>query len=77
MASKKKETTTSNCGSQIFLSSDAQDAIAEIQFIMASQSPSAMQKYGGRGGKSLVIEELAKSALAMKGGAESLAEKTS
>ena len=77
MASKKKETTTSNGGSQIFLSSDAQDAIAEIQFIMASQSPSAMQKYGGRGGKSLVIEELAKSALAMKGGAESLAEKTS
>ena len=77
MASKKKETTTSNGGYQIFLSSDAQDAIAEIQFIMASQSPSAMQKYGGRGGKSLVIEELAKSALAMKGGAESLAEKTS
>ena len=77
MASKKKGTTTSNGGSQIFLSSDAQDAIAEIQFIMASQSPSAMQKYGGRGGKSLVIEELAKSALAMKGGAESLAEKTS
>ena len=77
MASKKKETTTSNGGSQIFLSSDAQDAIAEIQFIMASQSPSAMQKYGGRGGKSLVIEELAKSALAMKGGAERLAEKTS
>ena len=77
MASKKKETTTSNGGSQIFLSSDAQDAIAEIQFIMASQSPSAMQKYGGRGGKSLVIEELAKSALAMKGGAESFAEKTS
>ena len=77
MVSKKKETTTSNGGSQIFLSSDAQDAIAEIQFIMASQSPSAMQKYGGRGGKSLVIEELAKSALAMKGGAESLAEKTS
>ena len=77
MASKKKATTTSNGGSQIFLSSDAQDAIAEIQFIMASQSPSPMQKYGGRGGKSLVIEELAKSALAMKGGAESLAEKTS
>ena len=77
MASKKKETTTSHGGSQIFLSSDAQDAIAEIQFIMASQSPSAMQKYGGRGGKSLVIEELAKSALARKGGAESLAEKTS
>ena len=77
MASKKKETTTSNGGSQIFLSSDAQDAIAEIQFIMASQSPSAMQKYGGRGGKSLVIEERAKSARAMKGGAESLAEKTS
>ena len=77
MASKKKETTTSNGGSQIFLSQDAQDAIAEIQFIMASQSPSAMQKYGGRGGKSLVIEELAKSALAVKGGAESLSEKTS
>ena len=77
MASKKKEATTSNGGSQIFLSSEAQDAIAQIQFMMASQSPSAMQKYGGRGGKSLVIEELAKSALAMKGGAESLAEKTS
>ena len=78
MPSKKTPTTNaSNGGSQIFLSSDAQDAIAEIQFIMASQSPSAMQKYGGRGGKSLVIEELAKSALAVKGGTESLAEKTS
>ena len=77
MATKKKETTTTNGGNQIFLSQEAQDAIAEIQFMMASQSPSAMQKYGGRGGKSLVIEELAKSALAMKGGAESLAEKTS
>ena len=77
MATKKKETTTSNGGSQIFLSKEAQDAIAEIQFMMASQSPSAMQKYGGRGGKSLVIEELAKSALAVKGGAESLSEKTS
>ena len=77
MASKKKETTTSNGGSQIFLSQDAQDAIAEIQFMMASQSPSGMQKYGGRGGKSLVIEELAKSALAMRGSVEDLAEKTS
>ena len=78
MPSKKTPTTSaSNGGSQIFLSQEAQDAIAEIQFMMASQSPSAMQKYGGRGGKSLVIEELAKSALAMKGGAESLAEKTS
>jgi hypothetical protein len=78
MPSKKTTTTSaSNGGSQIFLSSEAQDAIAEIQFRMASQSPAAMQKYGGRGGKSLVIEELAKSALAVKGGAESLAEKTS
>ena len=77
MATKKKETTTSNGGSQIFLSQEAQDAIAEIQFMMASQSPSAMQKYGGRGGKSLVIEELAKSALAMRGSAEDLAEITS
>jgi hypothetical protein len=77
MASKKKETTTSNGGSQIFLSQEAQEAIAEIQFMMASQSPSAMQNYGGRGGKSLVIEELAKSALAMRGSVEDLAEKTS
>ena len=78
MPSKKTVTTSaSNGGSQIFLSNDAQDAIAEIQFRMASQSPSAMQKYGGRGGKSLVIEELSKSALAVKGGTESLAEKTS
>ena len=77
MPSKKTTTSATNGGSQIFLSTDAQDAIAEIQFIMASQSPSAMQKYGGRGGKSLVIEELAKGALAVKGGAESLAEKTS
>ena len=78
MPSKKTTTTSaSNGGSQIFLSSDAQDAIAEIQFRMASQSPAAMQKYGGRGGKSLVIEELAKGALAVKGGAESLSEKTS
>jgi len=77
MANKKTTTSASNGGSQIFLSSDAQDAIAEIQFRMASQSPAAMQKYGGRGGKSLVIEELAKGALAVKGGAESLSEKTS
>ena len=78
MPSKKTPTTSAtNGGSQIFLSNDAQDANAEIQFRMASQSPSAMQKYGGRGGKSLVIEELAKSALAVKGGAESLSEKTS
>jgi hypothetical protein len=85
MANKKTTTTTSasNGGSQIFLSQDAQDAIAEIQFIMASQSPAAMQKYGGRGGKSLVIDELAKGALAVRSkmgkqaGAESLADKTS
>lgn len=77
MPSKKTTTSATNGGSQIFLSNDAQDAIAEIQFIMASQSPSAMQKYGGRGGKSLVIEELAKAAIAVKGGAESLADKTS
>ena len=75
MGTKKSETT--NGGSQVFLSQEAQDAIAEIQFVMASQSPSAMQKYGGRGGKSLVIEQLAKSALSVKGGAESTAEKTS
>ena len=73
----KKSTEASNGGSQVFLSQEAQDAIAEITFVMASQSPSAMQKYAGRGGKSLVIEQLAKSALAVKGGAESLAEKTS
>ena len=67
MPSKKTPTTSAtNGGSQIFLSNDAQDAIAEIQFIMASQSPAAMQKYGGRGGKSLVIEELAKGALAVR-----------
>ena len=77
MPSKKTTTSATNGGSQIFLSNDAQDAIAEIQFRMASQSPAAMQKYGGRGGKSLVIEELAKSALAVKGGAESLSEETS
>ena len=50
---------------------------------MAAQSPSAMQKYAGRGGISLVIEELAKGALAVRkkmgkqDGAESLSEKTS
>ena len=84
MPSKKTPTTSaSNGGSQIFLSTDAQDAIAEIQFIMAAQSPSAMQKYAGRGGVSLVIEELAKGALAVRkkmgkqDGAESLSEKTS
>ena len=77
MPSKKTTTTSAtNGGSQVFLSNDAQEAIAEIQFIMASQSPSAMQKYGGRGGRSLVIEELAKGALAVKGGAESLADKS-
>jgi hypothetical protein len=77
MATKKKETAPSNGGSQIFLSQEAQEAIAEIQYKMASQSRTAMEKYGGRGGKSLVIEELAKSALAMRGSAENLAEKTS
>ena len=77
MATKKKETAPTNGGSQIFLSQEDQAAIAQLQIMMASQSPSAMQKYGGRGGKSLVIEELAKSALAMRGSAEDLAEKTS
>ena len=77
MPSKKTTTSASNGGSQIFLSNDAQEAIAEIQFRMASQSKAAMEKYGSRGGKSLVIEELAKAALAVKGGAESLADKTS
>tara|TARA_R100001129_G_scaffold50496_1_gene34936 strand:- start:267 stop:503 length:237 start_codon:yes stop_codon:yes gene_type:complete len=78
MPSKKTTTTSaSNGGSQIFLSNDAQEAIAEIQFRMASQSPSAMQKYGGRGGKSLVIEELAKGVLKTSDKLESLFEKTS
>ena len=77
MPSKKTTTSATNGGSQIFLSNAAQDAIAEIQWRMGSQSKAAMQKYGGRGGKSLVIEELAKAALAVKGGAESLAEETS
>ena len=66
MPSKKTTTSATNGGSQIFLSTDAQDAIAEIQFIMASQSPTHMQKYAGRGGVSLVIEELAKGALAAR-----------
>ena len=56
----KKSTEASNGGSQVFLSQEAQDAIAEIQFVMASRSPTDMQKYAGRGGVSLVIEELAK-----------------
>ena len=58
MGTKKSETT--NGGSQVFLSNEAQAAIQEIQFVMASRSPSDMQKYAGRGGVSLVIEELAK-----------------
>ena len=58
MPTKKTETT--NGGSQVFLSQEAQDAIAEIQFKMASRSPSDMQRYAGRGGISLVIEQLAK-----------------
>lgn len=80
MPSKKTTTSATNGGSQIFLSTDAQDAIAEIQFIMASQSPTHMQKYAGRGGVSLVIEELAKGALAARkkmgkqGGAETAAD---
>ncbi len=78
MPSKKTPTTSaSNGGSQIFLSNDAQEAIAEIQFRMASQSPAAMQKYGGRGGKSLVIEELAKGVLETSDKLESIADKTS
>ena len=56
----KKTATTTNGGSQDFLSQEAQDAIAEIQFKMASRSPSDMQKYAGRGGISLVVEQLAK-----------------
>ena len=59
-----KKTETSNGGSQVFLSQEAQDAIAEIQFKMASRSPSDMQKYAGRGGISLVVEQLAKQASA-------------
>ena len=66
MPSKKTTPSATNGGSQIFLSNEAQDAIAEIQFIMASQSPTHMQKYAGRGGVSLVIEELAKGALAVR-----------
>jgi len=63
MPSKKTPTTSaSNGGSQVFLSQEAQDAIAEIQFKMASRSPSDMQKYAGRGGISLVIEQLVKQA---------------
>tara|TARA_A100000172_G_scaffold27733_1_gene16301 strand:+ start:1012 stop:1248 length:237 start_codon:yes stop_codon:yes gene_type:complete len=78
MPSKKTPTTSAtNGGSQIFLSNDAQEAIAEIQFRMASQSPAAMQKYGGRGGKSLVIEELAKGVLETSDKLESIADKTS
>ncbi len=78
MPSKKTPTTSaSNGGSQIFLSNDAQDAIAEIQFRMASQSPTHMQKYAGRGGVSLVIEELAKGVLKTSDKLESLSEKTS
>mgnify|MGYP003120403201 FL=1 len=82
MPSKKTTTSATNGGSQIFLSTDAQDAIAEIQFIMASQSPTHMQKYAGRGGVSLVIEELAKGALAVRkkmgkqGDAETAADKS-
>jgi len=60
----KKTSETSNGGSQVFLSNEAQKAIAEIQFKMASQSPSDMQKYAGRGGISLVVEQLAKQASA-------------
>ena len=60
----KKSTEASNGGSQVFLSQEAQDAIAEIQFKMASRSPSDMQRYAGRGGISLVIEQLAKQASA-------------
>ena len=60
----KKTSETSNGGSQVFLSQEAQDAIAEIQFKMASRSPSDMQRYAGRGGISLVIEQLAKQASA-------------
>ena len=56
----KKTASTTNGGSQVFLSHEAQDAIAEIQFKMASRSPSDMQKYAGRGGISLVVEQLAK-----------------
>ena len=56
----KKTATTTNGGSQVFLSQEAQDAIAEIQFKMASRSPSDMQRYAGRGGVSLVVEKLAK-----------------
>ena len=56
----KKTATPTNGGSQVFLSQEAQDAIAEIQFKMASRSPSDMQKYAGRGGISLVVEQLAK-----------------
>ena len=60
----KKSTEASNGGSQVFLSNEAQAAIAEIQFVMASRSPTDMQKYAGRGGVSLVIEQLAKQASA-------------
>tara|TARA_R100001163_G_C4916146_1_gene98346 strand:- start:5 stop:238 length:234 start_codon:yes stop_codon:yes gene_type:complete len=77
MAIKKKEIATSNGGKQVFLSFAAIEALKQVQFIMGSQSPTAMQKYGGSRGVSPVVEELAKGALAMRGSAEDLAEKTS
>ena len=59
MTTKKTDTTT-NGGSQVFLSQEAQDALAQIQFKMASRSPSDMQRYAGRGGLGAVVEQLAK-----------------
>ena len=77
MASKKKETAPSNGGRQVFLSTAAIEALEQVQYIMGIQSPTAMKKYGGSRGMSPVVEELAKGAIAMRGSAEDLAEKTS
>ena len=77
MTTKKKPTATPNGGKQVFLSFAAIEALKQVQFIMGSQSPTAMEKYGGSRGVSPVVEELAKGAIAVRGGAEDLAEKTS
>ena len=50
---------TTSGGSQVFLSTSAQDKVSEIQMKLASVDQASFRLYTGKGAYSLVIEKLA------------------
>ena len=50
---------TTSGGSQVFLSTSAQDKVSEIQMKLASVDQASFRRYTGKGAYSLVIEKLA------------------